>query len=91
MIGYCFANVRDGEVAVLVIRPEFEGCGLGRRLLSRTVETLADAGFDQPFLLCSSDPGVRSHGFYRHLGWKPTGKRDEHGDEILEFEVHSDQ
>jgi hypothetical protein len=35
----------------------------------------------------SADPTVRAHGFYRALGWRPTGERTANGDEILELVV----
>ena len=35
------------------------------------------------WLGASSDPGTRSNGFYRALGWRPAGEKDTHGDEIL--------
>ncbi|MER2177626.1 MAG: GNAT family N-acetyltransferase, partial [Stenotrophomonas maltophilia] len=34
---------------------------------------------------------VRSHGFYRHLGWRPTGEIDSLGDEVLELHVGATQ
>jgi hypothetical protein len=42
-------------------------------------------GFQRLFLGCSSNPNVRSHGFYRHLGWTSTGTFDAANDEVLEY------
>ena len=85
LIGYCFGNTKTGEVVVLAVRAAHEGRGIGHRLLSLVVEQLGLQGHNRLFLGCSSDPKVRSYGFYRHLGWRTTGTVDEHGDEILEL------
>ena len=85
IVGYVFADKRTGEVVVLALRPEFEGQGIGKRLLGTIVSDLAKLGFRRLFLGCSADPKVRSYGFYRHLGWKPTGRLDSNRDEVLEL------
>ena len=87
LAGYCFGDRDGGEVLVLALLPAFEGLGLGRDLLARVVQQLAEQGHRRLHLACSTDPASRSHGFYRHLGWQPTGRLDGHGDEILELEV----
>ncbi len=89
MIGYCFGDRDTGEIVVLALLPAYEGRGIGKTLLAMMIEKLEDQGFQRLFLACSSDPNVRSYSFYRHLGWKPTGERDESGDEILELLVES--
>ena len=85
LAGYCFGDTGTGEIVVLALLPEFEGEGMGRALLSRVMRRLQALGHERLFLGCSSDPRHRSHGFYRHLGWRPTGQRDAHGDEVLEW------
>jgi len=85
LVGYCFADVTTGEIVVLALLPEWEGRGIGKRLLERTLADLAAHGFTRMFLGCSTDPATRSYGFYRHLGWQSTGQMDEAGDEILEY------
>lgn len=87
MAGYCFGDRDSGEIVVLALRPEHEGKGLGKALLQRVVEDFRRLGMHRLFLGCSSDPGVRSHGFYRHLGWRPTGEVDDLGDEVLELRL----
>ncbi len=83
LVGYCFGNSTTGEVVVLAVRPPFEGQGIGQQLLFMVVEALRGQGHTRLFLGCSSDPAVRSYGFYRHLGWRSTGQLDHHGDEVL--------
>jgi GNAT superfamily N-acetyltransferase len=87
MAGYCFGNTGTGEIVVLALLPEFEERGLGRQLLQRMVDLLRNLGHTRLFLGCAADPAVRSHGFYRHLGWCSTGQTDSLGDEVLEL-VH---
>ena len=90
MAGYCFGDLQSGEIVVLALLPAYEGQGTGRRLLHAVMLQLQHAGHQRLFLGCSPDPAVRSHGFYRRLGWKPSGKTDKLGDEELEyfFESH---
>lgn len=85
LAGYCFGDRDTGEIAVLALLPAHEGQGIGKALLDLMVEEFQGLGFKRLFLGCSPDPHVRSHGFYRHLGWKPTGEFDAAGDEVLEY------
>ena len=87
LAGYCFGARDSGEIVVLALLPAFEGQGLGRQLLARMVQQLASLGWQRLFLGCSADPATRSHGFYRHLGWRSTGQLDANGDEILELHL----
>jgi len=85
MVGYGFGSRSDGEVVVLALLPPFEARGIGKELLRRVCSDLIAQGHERLFLGCSSDPKSRSHGFYRHLGWRSTGAFDARGDEILEY------
>ncbi len=85
VVGYCFGAAKSGEVVVLVVMPSHESRGIARHLLGLVCNALARLGHHRLFLGCSSDPKVRSHGFYRHLGWRSTGQLDQYGDELLEF------
>ena len=85
IVGYGFGDAASGEVVVLALLPGYEGMGAGRALLSQVMAILREAGHQRLFLGCSSDPAVRSHGFYRYLGWTSTGQVDKYGDEMLEY------
>jgi ribosomal protein S18 acetylase RimI-like enzyme len=85
IVGYCFGDKDSGEIVVLVVLPQYEGCGIGKALLSKVMEDLRGFGHKHLFLGCSSDSAHRSYGFYRHLGWRPTGLFDDNEDEVLEF------
>ncbi|WID97631.1 GNAT family N-acetyltransferase [Bosea vestrisii] len=87
IIGYCFGERETGEIVVLALLPEHEGQGIGKTLLNLVVDELRALGFARLFLSCSSDPAVRSYGFYRHLGWSSTGTFDHRDDEILEYRL----
>ncbi len=87
IIGYCFGDAKSGEIVVLAMLPKFEERGIGKELLRRVIEILRGIGHRRLFLGCSSNPAMRSHGFYRHLGWTSTRQTDKYGDEILEYFV----
>jgi GNAT superfamily N-acetyltransferase len=72
-------------VLVLAVLPAFEGRGIGKTLLSLAVDWLRSFRPTRIWLGASSDPRTRSHGFYRALGWRSVGRRDTHGDEVLEL------
>jgi ribosomal protein S18 acetylase RimI-like enzyme len=85
IVGFCTGNVHTGEILVLAVLPEYEGNGIGKRLLSRVVGRLGETGAQRIWLVASADPTARAHGFYRALGWQPNGQRRANGDEILEL------
>jgi ribosomal protein S18 acetylase RimI-like enzyme len=85
IVGFCTGDVHTGEILVLAVLPDYEGRGVGRQLLSRVIDRLQAAGARRIWLVASADPTVRAHGFYRALGWQPTGQRTTNGDEILEL------
>ncbi|MFT6269233.1 MAG: ribosomal protein S18 acetylase RimI-like enzyme [Alphaproteobacteria bacterium] len=83
VIGFCFGEVNSGEILVLAVLPEYEGMGIGAKLLGGVSKKLLQSGSDKLWLAASPDPIVRAYGFYRFLGWKDTGKLNEDGDQIL--------
>lgn len=85
IVGYCFGAPATGEVVVLAILPTHERQGIGRTLLAHVTSALSLTGHARLFLGCSPDPSTRSHGFYRYLGWRSTGRFDAAGDEVLEY------
>jgi ribosomal protein S18 acetylase RimI-like enzyme len=85
VIGFCSGDTESGEVLVLALLPEYEGQGIGTKMLALVSEKLFALGYERLWLAASADSEIRAHGFYRHLGWIPTGDLDVHGDEVLEF------
>ena len=91
IVGFCFGARETGEIEVVALLPDFENLGIGKKLLDKTSQKLAKLGHTRLFLGCSPDPASRSHGFYRHLGWRSTGSYDKYGDEILEIFIAGDE
>jgi len=69
IIGYCFGDADIGEIVVLALLPKFEGLGVGKELLRQVMEVSRRLGHQRLFLGRSSNPAMRSCGFYRHMGW----------------------
>lgn len=76
-----------GEIVVVALLAEHEAQGIGRALMDRLVADGRRLGWSRLHLGCSADPASRSHGFYRRLGWTPTGEIDALGDEVLELRL----
>lgn len=91
IVGFCSGDMNTGEVLVLALLPEFEGQGIGRRLLSHVVAELKQNGFSTLWLAADSNSKVRAHGIYRKLGWQPNGESLENGDEILLLRTEDQQ
>ena len=85
VVGFCSGDVHSGELLVLALLPEYEGRGVGKNMLDLVTDKLFAPGIDKLWLAASPDPEIRAHGFYRHVGWSPTGLIDESGDEVLEY------
>lgn len=83
VIGHCSGDVATGEVLSLSVHPSYEGRGVGRMLLSLVVGWLQAEGVKRIWLVASSDPSQRAFGFYRELGWRPTGELVTNSSEIL--------
>jgi len=83
VVGFCFGEVKSGEILVLAVLPEYEGMGIGTKLLANVVNKLLQSGSNSLWLAASPDPIIRAHGFYRVLGWAYTGNLDANGDQIL--------
>lgn len=73
VVGFAIGDRSSGEVHVVAVRPEHEARGIGKNLLSRVQTWLFSQGHQFIWLLANPDPKTRAHGFYRHLGWQPTG------------------
>ena len=83
IVGFCMGDSQRGEVLVLAVLPDAERRGIGKTLLSLAVEWLRSFNPARIWLGAPRNPAVRAHGFYRSLGWRPTGETDVHGDDVL--------
>jgi len=61
-------SVRKAHLAQLAVDPEFQGRGLGRLLLTRTIERLAEMGYDGLSLMVSRE-NHRALDLYRSFGF----------------------
>lgn len=83
VVGFTFGDSESGEVLVVAVLAGFENQGLGSRLLDLVCTELFALGHTRLWLAASATPVVRAYGFYRRLGWHPTGTLNDDGDEIL--------
>ncbi|HKY05294.1 MAG TPA: GNAT family N-acetyltransferase [Blastocatellia bacterium] len=74
VVGFSMADRVESMIWALFLLPEWEGQGVGRRLLSEAVEWLCAEGCELIWL--TTEPGSRAEGFYAHLGWARVGLTD---------------
>ncbi|WP_176216878.1 GNAT family N-acetyltransferase [Andreprevotia lacus] len=84
IVGFASGDRDSGEMLVLAVLPEYEGRGIGKRLLTEVVSWLVSCGCPRIWLTANRSPSGRAYGFYRHCGWRPTGELVD-GDEVLEY------
>lgn len=89
VVGFCSGDAETGEVLVLAVLGEYEGRGIGKRLLAEVVDALRARGHQRLWLATSSDAASRAYGFYRAQGWLSSGEMDAVGDEILVLHLDS--
>lgn len=71
--GFSIAHAGTGSIFAMFVRPEYEGLGLGRRLLTLAEKWLAEKGFSEIWLEAGKERGLRAHGFYERCGWRQDG------------------
>ena len=69
VVGFCMADRSTGELLVIALLPEYEGCGIGGKLMHRAESWLAQSGCTRAWLTTDLDPTLQAYGFYRHRGW----------------------
>ena len=69
VVGFCMADRSTGELLVIALLPEYEGRGIGGRLMQRAEGWLAQSGCTRAWLTTDLDQSLRAYGFYRHRGW----------------------
>lgn len=74
VIAFAMGDRSNGEVQVVAVRPGHEGRGHGKAVLAAVVDWLLAEGHAEVWLYAARDPAVRATGFYRRLGWTPTGE-----------------
>ncbi len=71
--GFAMGDATSGEVQVVAVHPDFEGRGVGKRVLTAVCDWLFAAGHARIWLCANPDPDIRATGFYRTLGWRHAG------------------
>jgi GNAT superfamily N-acetyltransferase len=66
--GFSIANLRDAQVWALFVRPDFEGRGIGKELLTCAVDWLFEQGVE--VISLTTDPDTRAERLYRAQGWE---------------------
>lgn len=74
VVGFAMGDEKEGELMVLAVLPEYEGSGIGGRLLAEVEAWLFEAGHDELWLLTTPDPEFRAYQLYLSRGWVPTGE-----------------
>jgi GNAT superfamily N-acetyltransferase len=69
VVGFCMADCSTGELLVIALLPEYEGCGIGGQLMQHAESWLAQSGCTRAWLTTDIDQSLRAYGFYRHRGW----------------------
>ena len=63
------ADRATGELWVIAILPEYEGRGIGGKLISLAEEWLWSSGCERAWLTTDLDTSLRAYGFYRRKNW----------------------
>lgn len=68
-VGFAMGDKSTGEMWVIAVLKEFEGRGIGKRLLNCVEDWLQSEGWGEFWLTTDPDEDMRAVGFYRHQGW----------------------
>ena len=71
VVGFCYADRRDGSIWALFIEVGHEGRGHARRLLALALDWLVSLGFERVTLGTGAD--TRAERFYAAQGWRRVG------------------
>lgn len=89
VVGFAMGNRETGEMWVIAVLKEYEGRGIGRQLLSRVEQWLAEQGWHEIWLTTDVDDEYRAVRFYKHLGWEDW--KLENGDRFMRKLIESDK
>ena len=74
IVGFSAAALSDASIWALFVLPEYEGRGIGKRLLALATEWLFAQG--KPRIVLSTAASTRADAFYARLGWRRGELRD---------------
>jgi GNAT superfamily N-acetyltransferase len=75
IVGFSAAAPRDSSIWALFVLPEFEGRGIGKRLLRLATEWLFARGASR--IVLGTAAATRAEAFYTRLGWRRGDLRDD--------------
>jgi len=84
VVGFSMASSSDGRIFALFVRPEYEGLGIGSRLLDLALKWLRAIGISRAWL--TTDLQSRAAVFYERQGWS-TDHQPENGEIQFECEL----
>ena len=69
VVAFSMADCATGELLVIAVLPEYEGMGVGGRLMALAEAWLRASGCKRAWLTTDLDTALRAYGFYRKRGW----------------------
>ncbi|MBS1200982.1 MAG: GCN5-related N-acetyltransferase [Proteobacteria bacterium] len=69
VVAFSMADRATGEFLVIAVLPEYEGRGIGGKLMALAEGWLAESGCGRAWLTTDLDTTLRAYGFYRKRGW----------------------
>jgi GNAT superfamily N-acetyltransferase len=76
LAGFAMGDSSSGELWVIAVAPEFEGRGIGSRLLAFVEQWLWSCGWDALWLWTDVEESRRAFAFYLHHGWFKSEAKD---------------
>jgi uncharacterized membrane protein YbaN (DUF454 family)/ribosomal protein S18 acetylase RimI-like enzyme len=76
-VGFSMGNNADGEMWVIAVLPEYEGLGIGKKLMLLVQDWLFQF-HHRLWLTTEHDPANRAYGFYQRLGWREESVENGH-------------
>ena len=77
IVGFAMGDRLTGEMWVIAVLPEYEGRGIGRRLLGLVEEWLFSF-HDELWLTTEDNPNNRAYGVYLKAGWRKVSSEGGH-------------
>ncbi len=75
--GFAMGDASNGELWVIAVAPEHEGCGIGSQLLASVEAWLWTCGWDALWLSTDVDESRRAFSFYVRHGWSKAEAKDD--------------
>ncbi len=75
--GFAIGDGKTGEICVVAVSPDYEGRGVGSRLLLAVESWLYSLGWKELWLWTSSDTQKRAFSFYARRGWTVSEKKED--------------